>query len=132
MDRKKFLISACAICGLGIAGTTLLDGCSKSNPINFTLDLSNPSNAMLANTGGYVIAYDGKVYVTKTASGYTALSLICTHEGCIVSYVPSSGFLCPCHRGSFDMNGNVTGGPPPSALQRLSVSQSGNILTITG
>jgi len=131
MDRKDFLVSACALCGFGIAAT-VLDSCAKTQVVNFTLDLSNASNAALRNVGGYVIANGGNVIVENTSSGYVAISLICTHNGCTVSYRGSSGFYCPCHGGSYDASGNVTGGPPPTPLARYTVTQSGTVLTIKG
>lgn len=131
MDRKDFLLSACALCGFGLA-TSLLDGCSTSNPVDFTLDLSMGANAALRNVGGYLIANNGTVVVENTSSGYKAISLVCTHNGCIVSYRGTSGFYCGCHGGSYDANGNVTGGPPPQPLAKYTVTQAGTILTIKG
>jgi len=55
-------------------------------------------------------------------SEFVAFSPYCTHVGCPVTWSPGAElFLCPCHGGSFDRNGEVAGGPPPSALQRLEV-----------
>jgi Rieske Fe-S protein len=132
MDRKDFLKSACTLCGLGLTGS-LLDSCSTNVPVvNFTLDLNNGANAPLRYAGGYVIANGGTAIVMNTTSGYKALSLSCTHAGCIVTYRNGIGFLCPCHGGSYDVNGNVTGGPPPSPLTHYNVTQAGSVLTIKG
>ncbi|MBJ7610637.1 MAG: ubiquinol-cytochrome c reductase iron-sulfur subunit [Candidatus Dormibacteraeota bacterium] len=58
------------------------------------------------------------VYVVKKRDGPTlALSNICTHMQCDVHWDPSLGnFLCPCHGGLYDIDGNNTGGPPPQPL----------------
>ncbi len=130
MDRKEFLLKGTAVCGLA-STITFLNSCSKTTPINFTIDLANPVNAPLLTVGGYVI--QNNAYVRKTATGYVALSLICTHQGCIVLYRTGSTpiFACPCHSGTYDTNGNVTGGPPPSALIKLNVTESANVLTVT-
>ena len=128
MDRKDFLLSACAACGV-TSTLVFLDSCSKQAIVNFSLDLTLPANAALANTNGAVI--NGNVIVIKTSTGYEALSLICTHQGCTVNYT-GSRFVCPCHGGTFSITGAVTGGPPPSALTKYTVTQSGSILTITG
>jgi Rieske Fe-S protein len=131
MDRKEFLLKTTAVCGFASA-VALLDSCSKINSVNFTIDLSNPANAALLTNGGHVI--QNGVFVRKTANGYVALSLTCTHNGCTVVYTGglNGAFDCPCHRGTYDINGNVTGGPPPAPLSKLMVTENANVLTITG
>lgn len=63
-----------------------------------------------------------KVLVRSTPQGVAAISLVCTHLGCIVSR-ESSGFSCPCHGSAFGQNGEVGGGPAPSGLRWLEVSR---------
>ncbi|NOX15851.1 MAG: Rieske 2Fe-2S domain-containing protein [Epsilonproteobacteria bacterium] len=42
---------------------------------------------------------------------------ICTHLGCIPSYFPKQHkFICACHGGQYDSNGEVTKLPPPLPL----------------
>jgi Rieske Fe-S protein len=51
-----------------------------------------------------------------------AYSATCTHLNCIVEFVPEDNTLfCPCHKGSFDINGNNISGPPPSPLEKFTV-----------
>jgi cytochrome b6-f complex iron-sulfur subunit len=132
MDRRIFLKNACAICGLALV-PGLIDSCTKQSyggpNANFTLDLSSPSNAALNSVGGNV-TQDG-VIVIRTMTGFAALSVTCTHQGCTVAYNPGRDeLICPCHGGTYDINGNVVSGPPPSALRKYTVTQSGNILTV--
>ncbi len=60
-------------------------------------------------------------YVNRTATGeIAAFDHHCTHLGCPISW--SSGakrFVCPCHGGAFDSEGNVVAGPPPVPLLRF-------------
>jgi cytochrome b6-f complex iron-sulfur subunit len=131
MDRKDFLLTGCGLCAAG-GVLAYLDSCNKGGSgINFTLDLTSPANSALNTVGGYVIQNSDNAIVIHTSSGYNAFSLVCTHQGCIVGY-NGSQFVCPCHGGRYDSNGNVISGPPPSPLQKLTVTQSGNILTIKG
>jgi menaquinol-cytochrome c reductase iron-sulfur subunit len=52
--------------------------------------------------------------------GVHALSATCTHLGCQVRWEPQTRkFLCPCHGGMFDPQGNVVSGPPPRPLDRV-------------
>lgn len=63
------------------------------------------------------------VRLVRTDEGIAALSLVCTHLGCIVSE-EADGFSCPCHGSKFSVEGNVVAGPAPRALAWLSVSQT--------
>jgi Rieske Fe-S protein len=65
-----------------------------------------------------------------TESGFTALSLTCTHLGCTLE-PNETGFDCPCHNSSFDTGGNVTQGPAVKPLQvlRIEITDT-NILLI--
>ena len=54
---------------------------------------------------------------------WTALTAVCTHLGCTVSYQPEQKRIhCACHGGVYDpkTGGNVSG-PPPKPLQRYEV-----------
>ena len=60
------------------------------------------------------------IWVVRTEeTELVALSAVCTHLHCILTWDPDKRILaCPCHDGSFDLNGNVLGGPPPRPLHR--------------
>jgi cytochrome b6-f complex iron-sulfur subunit len=60
-----------------------------------------------------------------TASGFSALSLVCTHLGCTVEQ-RTNGFDCPCHGSRYDANGNVLKGPAKLPLQKLHVEITDN------
>jgi len=74
---------------------------------------------------------------------YTIISNRCAHLGCpvqpggpidnakaktvetkgknqvtLIPTIPAGGFICPCHGGSYDTEGNRTAGPPTRALDR--------------
>jgi nitrite reductase/ring-hydroxylating ferredoxin subunit len=53
-------------------------------------------------------------------SGFSALSLVCTHLGCTVEQSPD-GFSCPCHGSQYDRAGNVARGPALKSLSQLRV-----------
>lgn len=61
--------------------------------------------------------------VRRDATHFHALARACTHsEVCLVDWDPKRRQLvCPCHRGIFDLNGNVVAGPPPRPLERRDV-----------
>lgn len=62
---------------------------------------------------------------------YTAMSAICTHLGCTVSYeVEQKRVFCPCHSGVYDaQSGKNVAGPPPKPLELFEVElQDGQII----
>ena len=72
--------------------------------------------------------------VTQDGQTFTAFDPHCTHLGC--PYYWNAGencFVCPCHGGEFDINGNVIAGPPPRALDQLGlVVTSAGQIELTG
>ena len=139
MNRKEFLkTSALALTAL-VIGPSLLESCAKSHTtpqavtVPFTVDLSNPANSALNNVGGYI--YSNGVIVTRistTDSGFVALAQACTHQGCTIAYsAGSQTFVCPCHGGTYNLNGNVVSGPPPGPVTRYTIARNNNILTIS-
>lgn len=64
------------------------------------------------------------VALFRDAEGVFAISLVCTHLGCIVKNIPD-GFECPCHGSRFEPDGGVTKGPAPTALPWHKVTKSG-------
>lgn len=53
---------------------------------------------------------------------FVAFSIYCTHTGCPVAWEDDAGlFICPCHGGVFDRDGDVSAGPPPRPLDRAAV-----------
>lgn len=92
--------------------------------------LSSPSKKFrvslpesLAAGAAYVPA-GRSVALFKDDGGVYAISLICTHLGCIVKS-GSDGFECPCHGSRFTLDGEVTKGPAPAALPWRKVVASG-------
>jgi len=46
------------------------------------------------------------------------MSNACTHLSCRVTWnEEKQAYICPCHDGRFDIEGNVIAGPPPSPLK---------------
>src|SRR5260221_68462 len=118
MKRRNFLNSSGTALGLGIIAQAL-DGCSPTsvNPkpsANFTVDLTSSTSSTLNTVGGVLLTHG--IFIIRTGqSSYIALSQICTHAGCHVNFNSSSKqFVCPCHGGTYDINGKVISEPPPS------------------
>lgn len=136
MERRIFLETIKTLVGLGSVAP-LLDACSSPGVVprpmvNFTIDVTSPSNSSLQVIGG-VVRVQGIFIVRTGQSTYVGLSSICTHAGCAVNFSSSSQeFICPCHSGVYDITGKVVSGPPPSPLAQYQTTLNGNILTIAG
>ncbi len=68
--------------------------------------------------------------IRQGENDFTVLSGRCTHLGCAFNWSETNQeFLCPCHGGRFAADGQVLGGPPPRALDRLEARvQGGNLV----
>ncbi len=69
------------------------------------------------------------VLVVSGKGGLAALSLVCTHLGCIVAK-KEGAFSCPCHGSKFGNYGEVLGGPAPRGLRwlEMSLAADGNLI----
>lgn len=79
----------------------------------------------IAQGGAYFFHFQGHpaVLLEPVRGQFVALSAVCTHLGCIVTWRPQQKILfCPCHGGRFSETGQVLGGPPPAPLPRYAVS----------
>lgn len=56
-----------------------------------------------------------RVAVIRKGNQLGAISLECSHLGCLVNAV-DQGFFCPCHGSEFGPLGEVYSGPAPTAL----------------
>jgi Rieske Fe-S protein len=110
-DRRRFLrvLAGCFGAGVGSGGGGKVTAGKVA-------DLG--SNALEAVSGAGVA-------IGRDAGGLYAVSLICTHQGCDMSFrgsVDKSGIFCDCHGASFDRYGAVTGGPANGPLEHYAVS----------
>ena len=85
------------------------------------------SRFSIGNPGDYSpgeehVMTERNVLVLVTAEGVAAISLVCTHLGCIVART-AEGFSCHCHGSDFDPLGKIMGGPAPKDLPWLEVSR---------
>jgi len=126
--RALRVLGGAAGCAL-LAETLGLLGCAGdgSNDGPVFLDLSElPAGRRV------VVSYrELPVEVLRTDHGVHARSLACTHMGCIVRWDEEQQlYLCPCHKGIFDADGEVVSGPPPSPLPSVPVSVSDTMVTV--
>jgi Rieske Fe-S protein len=70
------------------------------------------------------------VYVTRLdETNQQVFSNMCTHLSCRVTWKDENQeYICPCHDGIFNIEGQVTGGPPPAPLQAYQTKVEEGIL----
>ena len=68
-------------------------------------------------------------FLVRSGRAVRALSGVCTHAGCPVGWrLDQQAFVCPCHSGTYTLQGAVVSGPPPRPLDRLPVRiKNGNV-----
>ncbi|GAA3199585.1 Rieske (2Fe-2S) protein [Actinocorallia longicatena] len=82
--------------------------------------------------GGSKIFTKEKVIVSQpTAGTFTALSAICTHQGCPVDKIEGTKVTCPCHGSAFNLaDGSVARSPATAPLAPAKVKVSGEDLIL--
>ena len=66
----------------------------------------------------------------KGQEEYTVISNVCMHLGCPVQS-SAEGFVCPCHGGAYDADGDRLAGPPVRPLDRYQWEKRGDELWAT-
>ncbi len=102
---------------LGIAALFRFLDHETEPPVQTAFDIGLASNYPI---GSRSIIPDVPAILIHTPSGFSALSLVCTHLGCTVER-KNYGFECPCHGSEYDANGNVLRGPAQKPLRALRV-----------
>ena len=138
--KLGMLALGCAGCGgageempVDAAGTTSgFEMCGT----NICFNLMEAANAALLDVNGAraVNVPDKIVIVRRSATEFSVLSRICTHNGCTVAFQASTmEFVCPCHGSRFSITGAVTRSPATRNLEKYTSTfdESTQILTIT-
>jgi menaquinol-cytochrome c reductase iron-sulfur subunit len=90
-----------------------LPGLTDGEPLAVTL--------RVARRDGATEAVDRRVvFLVRSGDTVRALDSTCTHLGCRTRFnADAQQIECPCHGGVYDLQGRVTSGPPPRALDEL-------------
>lgn len=73
------------------------------------------------------------IVIRRAGDRYVTLLLVCTHQGCKGTDLSNStvNISCGCHGSTFDLEGNVTGGPASSDLTSYATVYQATTQTVT-
>ena len=149
-NRREFVLHGCQVVSLA-ATAAWLDGCSNSptsggsapslssmtaTVVNRTITIAIDASSPLAAVGkaALVRTTSGDFLVAHTAQDtFTALTAVCTHEGCAVTGFDSAHYVCPCHGSTFTTSGAVVQGPASSPLHQFptTLDAASSVVTIS-
>ncbi len=124
-ERRRLLKLSVTTASLGLAGAALG---SLVVRVPIPAILPGPSSLVkIGDASDFPVGVEreieeAKLIVRSDEAGISAMSLICTHLGCIVKQT-NDGFSCPCHGSKFAPDGKVLKGPAPRSLPWFRVSQ---------
>lgn len=120
-DRRDFVKTlAATTVALGIGGAVV--ECSRFLAPNVLYEPSRvfKVGAVASFPIGSRTVIEGRgIAVIRERDGVHAISLVCTHLGCLIRPVENDsecGYACPCHGSRFTMAGEVLDGPAPRDL----------------
>jgi cytochrome b6-f complex iron-sulfur subunit len=133
IDRRDFLngvaTTALAIAAVGATAVTieyLSPNVLFEPPTSFRIGV--PENYAVDSVTFFP---EQQVYIVRFPAGFSALSAICPHLGCITQWNPSLDVIaCPCHGSRFAKDGALEHGPAPRALDHFAVRMmpDGNLM----
>lgn len=119
----------------------MLGGCGQGSvdgtvtPTNNMATLTFAMYPKLSTVGGGVvvdISGDPIAVIRTGDTSATALSAVCTHQGCTVEIQSgSSPLYCPCHGSEFALSGVAVRGPARQSLRVYQASVDANGVNVT-
>ncbi|MGP8051270.1 MAG: ubiquinol-cytochrome c reductase iron-sulfur subunit [Desulfobaccales bacterium] len=135
MERRGFLKVLASLLGLSAVGVfayPLFRFLLPVEAVGMARNLTIPIGEVPVNTNKDLMFGNTPIIILNLPDmGYLAYSKVCTHLGCLVKFNKERlEFICPCHAGTFDLEGNVVSGPPPKPLRKFAVRVEGDNLVI--
>jgi Rieske Fe-S protein len=94
----------------------------------------NVAGSALADVGGAVLVQStaGVFLLARTsATAFSAVEGVCTHEGCTINGADGATYVCPCHGSRYNRSGQVLQGPARAALRQYNTTFTDGIVTIS-
>jgi cytochrome b6-f complex iron-sulfur subunit len=148
VSRRRFCAGACqAASGATIA--TLFSACGGGSPTSpsgmaamlpvLSGRFAGPgvqvgvAGSALADVGGAALVEStaGVFLLARTsASGFSAVDAICSHESCTITGIDGATYVCPCHGSRYNRSGQVMAGPAKASLRQFATNFTDGVVTI--
>jgi len=140
MDEKHQITRRSALCALSLISVGIFarpENAAAATGVkvlaNGKVQVTLKSNPALKKVGGVVRVDDvqGKsiALVRTSAKGYTAVNLLCTHQGGEL-FQTGNQWQCDVHGATFTLAGKNLVGPATTALKQLPVKATASVVTI--
>lgn len=127
-SRRKFLCRMTGAATAGIVAGPLIAAAQYIYPPSSMtkqpdpLEIAGWKDLQIGNSLNFAYNDAPAALIRVSDNEYKAFYLKCTHLGCTTHWSEEDKlFICPCHAGKFDADGNVVAGPPPTPLVELKV-----------
>jgi cytochrome b6-f complex iron-sulfur subunit len=151
VSRRQFCAGACqvasgatlatlfAACGDGSSSPTSPSG--TASPLGVLSGRFTGSAVQVTVAGTPLADVNGAALVESTAgvfllaqtsaTVFTAVEAICTHEGCTINGADGSTYVCPCHGSRYNRTGQVLAGPARASLRQYRTTFAEGVVTIS-
>ncbi len=152
-ERRAFLKQSGAMAAMSAFGLSFFTACTKDvaepdmpdedenmeepdveaitvtdNAVTIQLDLVEA----LGSSGGWILIQDANLLVVNVGGTYSALTSVCTHQGCASSWeYDNEVFTCTCHDSKFSTAGEVLQGPAVQPLTVFNTTLANGVLTVS-
>ena len=148
VSRRQFCEGACQMAS-GAAVVTLFSSCGGGSPaspsempsrlgalagrFSGSVVQATVAGSALTEVGGAALVESvaGAFLVSRaSASAFTAVDAVCTHEGCTITEAAGTAYVCPCHGSRYARSGQVLGGPATASLRQYTATFADGVVTI--
>jgi len=132
------LVTLFSACGGGASSPTSPSGMASKLGVltgrftNARVEVTVAGSAV-ADVGGAVLVEStaGVFLLAQTsASVFSAVEAVCTHEGCTINGADGAAYVCPCHGSRYNRNGQVLAGPARASLRQYATTFTNGVVTI--
>ena len=91
------------------------------------------AGSALADVGGAVLVESTAgvfLLARMSASAFSAVEAVCTHEGCTITGAAGDIYVCPCHGSRYNRSGQVVNGPARASLRQYATTFTDGVATI--